>query len=68
MAKGILLVIAPRRNNPANDASGNHALVPVAIDKPKWRQITSKYERSAMTAHQSKEPKTGSPTSLIEGK
>ena len=64
MGKGISLAIAPRNSdNPANDASGNHVLALVAIDRPKWRAITNKYERSAMTVLQNKEPKTGSPTS-----
>ena len=65
MEKGISLAIAPRNSdNPANDASGNHALAPVEIDKLKSNQITSKYVRSVMTALRNKEPKTGSPTSL----
>ena len=65
MEKGTSLAIAPRNSdNPANDASGNHALALVVIDKQKLSQITNKYARSAMTAPQSKEPKTGSPTSL----
>ena len=65
MGKGISLAIAPRNSDsPANDASGNHALAPVEIDKLKSNQITSKYVRSVMTALRNKEPKTGSPTSL----
>ena len=65
MGKGISLAIAPRNNDsPANDASGNHALALVVIDKLKSSQITSKCVRSVMTAPQNKEPKTGSPTSL----
>ena len=64
MGKGISLAIAPRNSdNPANDASGNHALALVVIDKLKSSQITNKYARSVMTAPQNKEPKTGSPTS-----
>ena len=65
MEKGISLAIAPRNSdNPASDASGNHALALVVIDKPKSNQITSKYVRSVMTVPRNKEPKTGSPTSL----
>ena len=65
MGKGISLAIAPRNSdNPANDASGNHALALVVIDKLKSSQITNKYARSVMTAPRNKEPKTGSPTSL----
>ena len=65
MEKGTSLAIAPRNNdNPANDASGNHALALVEIDKRKSSQITNKYARSVMTALRNKEPKTGSPTSL----
>ena len=64
MEKGTSLAIAPRNSdNPANDASGNHALALVVIDKQKSSQITNKYERSVMTVPQNKEPKTGSPTS-----
>ena len=64
MGRDILLVIVPRNNNdPANDASGNHALALVVIDKLKSSQITNKYARSVMTALRNKEPKTGSPTS-----
>ena len=64
MKRDISLAIAPRNSDdPANNASGNHALAPVAIAKPKWKQVTSKYERSVMTAHQSKEPRIGSQTS-----
>ena len=63
--KGILLVIVPRSNNDfASNASGSHALAPVAIDKLKSSQATNKYERSATTTPRNKEPKTGSPTSL----
>ena len=65
MARDILLVTALRNNDdPANNASGSHALALVVTDKPKSSQITNKYERSAMTAPPNKEPKTGSPTSL----
>ena len=65
MERGILLAIVPRNSdNPANDASGNHALALVAIDKRKSNQITNKYVRSVMTVPQNKELKTGSPTSL----
>ena len=60
--KGISLVTVPRNNDSlANDASGNHVLAPVVIAKPKWKQVTNKYERSAMIAPQNKGPKTGSP-------
>ena len=66
MEKGISLAIAPRNSDsPANDASGNHALALVVIDKLKSNQIASKYVRSVMTAPRNKEPKTGSPTSLM---
>ena len=66
MEKDTSLAIAPRNsNNPANDASGNHALALVVIDKRKSSQITNKYARSVMTAPWNKEPKTGSPTSLM---
>ena len=63
MERDISLAIAPRNDNdPANNASGNHALAPVAIARPKWKQVTNKYERFVMTAHPSKEHKIGSPT------
>ena len=59
-----MLVTVPRNNSdPGSEDSGNHALVPVAIDKPRSRIITNKYERSAMTALQNKEPRIGCPTS-----
>ena len=62
--RGISLIIAPRNNpDPANNASGNHALALVATSKLKSRRAMNKYERSVMTAPQNKEPKTGSPTS-----
>ena len=65
MEKDILLTIVPRNSDdPASNASGNHALALVAIDKRKSSQITNKYVRSVMTAPRNKEPKTGSPTSL----
>ena len=65
MGKGISLAIAPRNSdNPANDASGNHARALVEIDRLKSSQLTNKYARSAMTAPRNKEPKTGSQTSL----
>ena len=65
MEKGTSLAIAPRNSdNPANDASGNHALALVVIDKQTSSQITNKYVRSVMIAPRNKEPKTGSPTSL----
>ena len=65
MERDISLVIVPRNSDdPANNASGNHALAPVEIDKPKSNQIMSKYVRSAMTAPQNREPRIGSPTSL----
>ena len=65
MEKGISLAIAPRNSdNPANNASGNHALALVIIDKRKSNQITNKYAWSVMTALRNKEPKIGSPTSL----
>ena len=60
-----MLVIVPRNNDPVDSASGNHALVPVAIDKQKPKPITSKYERSVMIALQNKGPKTGSPASQM---
>ena len=64
--KGISLAIAPRNSdNPANDASGNHTLALVEIDRLKSSQLTNKYARSVMTAPLNKEPKTGSPTSLM---
>ena len=63
MEKDISLEIVPRNSNDlANDASGNHALDLVVIDKQKSNQITNKYVRSVMTALRNKEPKTGSPT------
>ena len=66
MEKDILLAIVPRNSDdPANNTSGNHALAPVAIVRPKSSQITSRCERSVMTALQNKEPKTGSPTLLM---
>ena len=59
-----MLAIVPRNSDdPANNASGNHALALVVIDKLKSNQITNKYARSVMTAPQNKEPKTGSPIS-----
>ena len=65
MEKDISLAIAPRNSdNPANDASGNHALALVEIDRLKSSQLMNKYVRSVMTAPRNKEPKTGSPTSL----
>ena len=61
MERDTSLAIVPRNSDgPASNASGNHALAPVAIAKLKWKQVTSKYERSVMTAHQSKEHKIGS--------
>ena len=64
MGRDISLVIVPRNSDdPANNASGNHALVPAATDKPKSNQIMNKCERSVMTARQNRGPKTGSPTS-----
>ena len=64
MGKGISLAIAPRNSDsPANDASGNHALALVEIDKLKSSQHTNKYVRSVTIALRNKEPKTGSPTS-----
>ena len=64
MERDILLVIVPRNgNDPVSNASGNHALALVVIDKLKSSQITNKYARSVMTAPRNKEPKTGSPTS-----
>ena len=62
--KGILLATVLRNNdNHANNVSGNHALAPAVIDKPKLSLITNKYMWFAMTAHQNKGPKIGSPTS-----
>ena len=64
MERDISLVIVLRNSDgTANNASGNHVLAPVAIAKPKWKQVTSKYERSVMTAPQNKELKIGSQTS-----
>ena len=64
--RDISLVIVPRNSNdPVDNASGNHALAPVAIGKLKSSRATNKYERSVTTAPQNKEPKTGSPTSLM---
>ena len=61
-----LLAIAPRNSNdPVNNASGNHAQVPVATDKSKSNPVTNKCEQSAMTALWNKELKTGSPISLM---
>ena len=63
MEKDTLLETVPRRNNPVSDASGSHALAPVAIAKPKQKPVMSKSERSVMTAHQNKEHRIGSQTS-----
>ena len=60
--KGILLATALRNNdNLANNVSGNHALAPAEIDKPKWNPTMNKYVQSAMTAHPNKGPRIGSP-------
>ena len=65
MGKDISLAIVLRNSdNPANDASGNHARALVVIDKRKSSQTTNKYVRSVTTAPRTNEPKTGSPTSL----
>ena len=65
MERDISLAIVPRNSDdPANNASGNHAPAPVVIAKPKLRQVTNKYEQSVMTAPQNKGPKTGSRTLL----
>ena len=64
MGKDTLLAIALRSNNEdASNVSGNHALAPAAIDKPKSNPlITSKCERSVTTVPQNREHKIGSPT------
>ena len=63
MERDTLLVTVPRNNSAlGNDDSGNRARAPVAIDKQKWKPITNKYERSATTAPQNRELKTGFPT------
>ena len=65
MERDTSLATVPRSSDdPANNASGNHALALVAIDKLKSSQLTNKYARSVMTAPRNKEPRTGSPTSL----
>ena len=62
MERDISLAIVPRNNNdPVNNASGNHALAPAEIDKPKWNPTMNKYVQSAMTAHPNKGPRIGSP-------
>ena len=61
--RDISLAIAYRsHNDPANNASGSHALAPVATARPKSSRIMNKYERSVMTAPRNKELKIGSPT------
>ena len=66
MERGISLAIAPRNDNdPDNNASGNHALAPAEIARQPPKKLTNKYERSVTIAPRSKEPKTGSPTSLM---
>ena len=64
MERGISLAIVPRNGSDlVNHDSGNPAQGQVATDKPRPKKPTNKYERSAMTAPQNKEPKTGSPIS-----
>ena len=67
MGKDTSLATALRSNNEdARNASGSHAPVPAAIDKPKSNQpLTSKCERYATTAPRSREPKIGSPISQM---
>ena len=67
MERDTLLAIALRSSSEdASNVSGNHALAPAAIDKPKSNQlITSKCERFATTAPRNREHKIGSPTSQM---
>ena len=61
--RGTSLAIARRSSSDhVNSVSGNHDPALARIDRPTLKKPTNKCERSAMTAHQNKEPRIGSPT------
>ena len=63
MERDISLAIVPRNSDdPASNVSGNRVLAPAVTVKQKSKVTTNKYARSAMTALQNREPRTGFPT------